>query len=238
MRKKMVCNRSFQLLFVMFIITAIISPAAYSQYVIDDFESGVGVHLSVVDYQGGDSFSEAGLPVLSGKRKISVNNWYNPAGTVTSADLDSTAGDDALVVSGSKAVADKRGSSAAIWYRDHDDEMSFDMTLHGDRFYLIFSDDPGVDVRMSISLVSQGVSISGPGRWDLDGGGYYEILFSGYTDYSPGFDLTDISGLGLHVSFRGSHQEVAITEWGIVPEPATLAMLGLGGLLIRKKQRE
>jgi hypothetical protein len=229
----MVSNRSFQLLFVIFIGTAIISQTVNARYIIDDFESGVPVHLSVDQYDDSDNFYERGLPVPSGKREIYIFNCYNPTGTVTKLDIDSTLGDDALYVSGAKVDQDQRGSSVAIWYRDFFSDISLDTTSLGDRFYVIFNDDPGTDVSMSISLQSKSSTISGPGRWNLNGSGYYEIPFSVYTDHFPDFDLTNITGFGLHVSFKGSQQDVAITEWGIVPEPCSLILLGLGGILFR-----
>jgi hypothetical protein len=236
MSKAMVCNRSFQMLFVIFISTAIISQTAHAKFIIDDFESGLPVHLSVDQYKGEASTYEEGLPVPSGKRQIFLFNGFNPTGTVTKADIDITPGDDALRLSGAKISAD-RGSSASIWYRDLYDGLSLDATLLGDRFYVILSDDPGTDVSMSISLQGQSVTTGAQSRWYLNGSGYYEILFSVYPDNLSGLELTNITGLALNVDFRGTQQEFAITEWGIVPEPASVLLLTLGGIfLTRRKQ--
>ena len=233
MNNNIVCKWSFQLLFLIFIGTTLLQKTANAKLVIDDFESGGPVHLYVDQYNTDESNYTEGLPVPSGRRALHIDNFYNETGTVSRLDLINTLDDDVLYVSGSKTNS-IRGTSAAIWYRDGYRGMSMDITSIGDRFYMILSGDPGIDVSVSISLQSQTSTVSGAGRFYLDGSGYYEVPFSIYAATFPNFNLTEISGFGLHLEFRGSQQEVAITQWGIIPEPATMCLLGLGSLLLRK----
>lgn len=233
MNKNIVCKWQFKLLFFIFIGTAIIPQITYAKFIIDDFESGGPVHLYVDQYKAYDKFSQDGLPVPSGRRELSIYNLYNPDGTVTKLDLINTLGDDSICVSGSQ-VSTYPGSRATIWYRNGYHGMSLDITSLGDRFYVIVNDDPGIDVSMSMALQDQD---SAPGGFvgNLNGSGYYEIPFSIYYD-NPSIDLTQISGFCLQMNFIGSQQEVAITEWGIIPELSTLLLLGTGAFILRKKR--
>ena len=236
MHKLVLCKWFFQLLFFLFIGTAITSQTAYAKFVIDDFESGGPIHLYVDQYKAYDDSIQYGLPVPSGRREIAILNNFNPNGTVTKLDLVNTSGDDGICVSGSKKTTDA-GSVAVMHYRDGYDGMSLDITSLGDRFYVTVNNDPGADIRMGISLQDQDSSMGGgPFTTNLNGSGYYEFPFSVYDNY-PTIDLTQISGFGLQISFLGSEQEIAITEWGIIPEPATVSLLALGGLALLRRRK-
>ncbi len=207
-----------------------------SPFVIDDFESGgpISIATSTTWYQ-----TVGNLPVPSGYRELYAFN-YSYAGQTTLS-LPSTQGDDSLTVAGGQS-GQNRGSCAVSWHRDQHDPyggMQLDVTALGDRFYIRLSADPGRDAQLSIMLQDNHAGYGGPGRQNLNGSGYYEIPFSAFKQAFPGLDLTKISGFGLETDFTGAQATVAITEWGIVPEPATLSCLALAALaLIHPRRKE
>jgi hypothetical protein len=66
----------------------------------------------------------------------------------------------------------------------------------------------------------------------------YDFLFSDFISNNPSLDLSSIDSIKLYMEtdMSGDYAMVASFTTDAIPEPATIAILSLGGLLLRRKK--
>jgi hypothetical protein len=195
--------------------------------VFDDFESGLAFTQNFT--HGIKTYDAAAA--LGRFRDVSGDN-----DAVLS--LTATPQDDALTIRASAGLPTTNLDNATAVVRYGDTfrrPLNLNLATLGDRFYIKLSQDPGPGVGWQAFLTSNGTSIGiGSNQRRLNHTGYYELLFSELTGAFPSFGLTDIDAIGLQFDFYAGTLTAAVTEFGIVPEPATASLLAVGLVAVRR----
>jgi hypothetical protein len=175
--------------------------------------------------------------VFNGRRSFAV--FSDPAGTPTTVRLSTTLDGGSIVLSGSGRSYNCGCMSIDYGPTSYPYSVT-DLKPYGDRFYFRLSQDSaqtpvsiGIGVDASPTYPNYGFKV-----FDTNGSGYYEFPFNrlvglfGQDDF-----LRYACSVTFGVNFDSGPATVAISEWGVIPEPATISMLALGGLAMLRRRR-
>jgi hypothetical protein len=198
--------------------------------VIDNFEDELGP-FGIVDNTEGDGSvidTQTGLSthnVLSGERRVEV---VLGGGDFVQASLSLSSGDDgATCIFGG-------GAYGAVYYRwTYDGE---DLTAGGtqDRFKVTLG--AGTEAGGALEVYANSNGASDSQLSSIDGPADIDFLYEDFT----GVLLNHVTTLELrvlHGTNPADDYDVIVMDISTAPEPATIALLGLGSLLLRRRCR-
>ena len=214
------------------VLTLTFGTAARSVLIIDDFEVGeFGTFDNTTGDGPGPPLTLTGLDtshVLSGNRSIEIN-------------LESGIEANALLLIGagtedSVECIDASGSDGLYSFQ-YTYSPSQDFTGGGqDRFLVTLGSGTPNGGNLQIDVENAGIVFSF--QQDNHGPGIYTVPYQSFIDL--GADLTSVDEIGLFLDpplAGGSSQTFYLSDFRTAPEPATLALLLLGGLALLRRRR-
>jgi hypothetical protein len=237
------------------------SGSASGAWVIDDFEQGGPIDL-FADHTTSPApeHTATGINVPGGMRRVTLNVPSEPEKQIT-CQLPDTAGDDGIAFFGknppnhgfSGALIDYGKTSIGTSWPEAVD-LELDLTPHGDRFYVDFEidQDRPTGYRIQLFIQHSTVSFEGGSYWHQSRITFYpadgrqSLLFDDFTtsQYASGpelaFEPDDVQGIAFWIissEVREAKPPLRIMEFGVVPEPASLGLLAIGGLALIRRPR-
>ncbi len=230
---------------------AIFTSAASASLVIDDYSTqigGTGLELEAVGVGASISATDTGIGLAGtvGDRTSTLTvTKTDPVYDFADIDLQTRTTTQTLLVDGNYTLEPGNflNSNSGLLLNGFLIEVDYaipstDLGAHGDAFEFEFgSGDFDIDNRTTPAFLPYEITvISGTGTDSasvlVSDEGIYTIPFAAFT----GVDFTDVTGIGMSFGGEVATPDFLVGPMAVVPEPATLALLASGCVLVLRRR--